>query len=165
MKSLLLILFTIIPLCACAQKYSARRNQDAAALRAQAHARDSLMQTLQITAAGAYEKEEMVYIDSVPAKVLFTRAMETPNDLPVTKVELDYSNKESSTVIPLQRPHQMNDMVSMVLFYMPKDFQELYELRLPPGGTACNLITRRLLCKQCPQGPRCSGRPRLRTQS
>ena len=99
MKNLLLILFTIIPLCACAQKYSARRNQDAAALRAQAHARDSLMQTLQITAAGAYEKEEVVYIDSVPAKVLFTRAMETPNDLPVTKVELDSSNKESSAVI------------------------------------------------------------------
>ena len=99
MKSLLLILFTIIPLCACAQKYSARRNQDAAALRAQAHARDSLMQILQITAAGAYEKEEVVYIDSVPAKVLFTRAMVTPNDLPVTKVELDYYNKESGTII------------------------------------------------------------------
>ena len=99
MKNLLLILFTIIPLCASAQKYSARRNQDAAALRAQAHARDSIMQTLQITAAGAYEKEEVVYIDSVPAKVLFTRAMETYNDWPATKAELDYYNKESGIVI------------------------------------------------------------------
>ena len=99
MKNLLLILFTIVPFCACAQKYSARRNQDAAALRAQAHARDSIMQSLQITAAGAYEKEEVVYIDSVPANVLFTRAMETFNDWPVTKAELDYYNKESGIVI------------------------------------------------------------------
>ena len=98
MKRLLLTLFTIIPLCACAQKYSVRRNQDVDALRAQAHARDSIMQILNITAAGAYEKEEVVYIDSVPANVLFTRAMESFDDWPVTKAELDYYNKENGIV-------------------------------------------------------------------
>jgi len=60
-------------------------------------------QEINLTENGAYEKKEVVVVDSVKASILFGRAMEALSDWTGTdgrsRAGLDYHDKESGTVI------------------------------------------------------------------
>lgn len=60
-------------------------------------------QDLQLTDNGAYEKKEVVLVDSTKASILFSRAMETLTDWTGTdgraKAGIDYQDKESGLII------------------------------------------------------------------
>lgn len=62
-----------------------------------------MAQTIELNESGAYEKREVVIVDSVSAGVLFSRAMEALSDWNgpdgKAKVGIDYQDKESGTVI------------------------------------------------------------------
>ena len=68
-------------------------------------------QEINLTESGAYEKKEVVVVDSVKASVLFGRAMEALSDWTGTdgrsRAGLDYHDKESGTLPALYERLQL----------------------------------------------------------
>jgi len=62
-----------------------------------------MAQTIEVNESGAYEKKEVVFVDSVSSGVLFGRAMEALSDWTgpdgKAKAGIDYQDKETGTVI------------------------------------------------------------------